>query len=109
MKVGGEPRCLQLYADGDASELLANWKSAEGDFAHVVSKQEAIELGWFGEVSPFVAARIGDVLVSPRKEIAYYDDGEESLQSRGMIGQHGGFSRAETLIPIIRGGAFVGG
>lgn len=106
VKIGGEPRCLQLYANDDVAGLLSKWKSSESEFAHVVSKQEAIQLGWFGETSPIVASRIGDVLVSPRKEIAYYDDGPESALSRNMIGQHGGFSRAEMLIPIIKGGVF---
>jgi hypothetical protein len=46
------------------------------------------------------------VLVTPRGESVYYIEGLATPQARAMVGQHGGLSRTETLVPIIRGGAF---
>jgi hypothetical protein len=103
--VGGEPRFLHLYSN-DEGETLNRWREAEGHRSHVVSRDQAIAAGWFGHVEGFALGRIGDVLVTPRTESAYYIDGQATAQSLAMVGQHGGLSRAETLIPIIRGGVF---
>lgn len=103
--VGGEPRFLHLYSD-DVARTLAVWTEAEGSRSHVVARDTAIEAGWFGNVADFARPRIGDVLVTPRNESVYYIDGMASTQARAMVGQHGGLSRAETMVPILRGGAF---
>jgi predicted AlkP superfamily pyrophosphatase or phosphodiesterase len=103
--VGGEPRFLHLYTE-DEGGTLDRWREAEGHRSHVVTRAEAIAAGWFGQVEDFARDRIGDVLVTPRGESVYYIDGLTTAQSLAMVGQHGGLSRAETLIPIIRGGAF---
>jgi predicted AlkP superfamily pyrophosphatase or phosphodiesterase len=103
--VGGEPRFLHLYSE-DEGGTLARWLEAEGHRSHVVSRDEAIAAGWFGQVADFARGRIGDVLVTPRGESVYYVDGLATAQSLTMVGQHGGLSRAETMVPIIRGGAF---
>lgn len=103
--VGGEPRFLHLYAE-DESGTLDRWRDAEGHRSHVVVRAEAIAAGWFGRVEDFARERIGNVLVTPRGESVYYIEGIATDQSMAMVGQHGGLSRIETLIPIIRGGAF---
>ncbi|RKR74031.1 putative AlkP superfamily pyrophosphatase or phosphodiesterase [Frondihabitans australicus] len=107
--VAGEPRCLQLHVDPTASaeqraDLLAAWRESEDSRSWVVSRDEAVEAGWFGEVAPDVLPRIGDVLVAARKGIAYYRG--ENDRGRGMIGQHGSWSSEETQVPLIRFGAF---
>lgn len=103
--VGGEPRFLHLYSE-DASETLGRWRESEGQRSYIVSRDEAIACGWFGQVDDFARERIGDVLVTPRGESVYYIEGLATPQARAMVGQHGGLSRTETLVPIIRGGAF---
>jgi len=103
--VGGEPRFLHLYCD-DPARTLALWSEAEVSRSHVATRDQAIEAGWFGAVADFARPRIGDVLVTPRTESVYYIDGVASAQSRAMVGQHGGLSRAETLVPILRGGVY---
>jgi predicted AlkP superfamily pyrophosphatase or phosphodiesterase len=103
--VGGEPRFLHLYAE-DESGTLDRWRDAEGHRSHVVSREEAIAAGWFGRVEDFALERIGNVLVTPRGELVYYIEGLATDQAMAMVGQHGGLSRTETLVPIIRGGAF---
>src|SRR4051812_22234042 len=71
--VAGEPRCLQLHLapDTDPVAVAAAWTSALGDAAAVVTRAEAVELGWFGRrVDAEVLARIGEVLVAVRGPVA---------------------------------------
>ena len=103
--VGGEPRFLHLYTENQTG-MLERWRESEGHRSHVASRDEAIGAGWFGRVDDFARDRIGDVLVTPRGESVYYIEGQATSQSLAMVGQHGGLSRTETLVPIIRGGLF---
>ena len=112
--VAGEPRCLQLHFQCDASEqhraaVIQRWRTVEGDRAVVLSRSEAVESGWFGPVvEAEVAPRIGDILVAARKGIAYYDSRAASQQGRKMVGQHGSWSPDETNVPLLRLGAYAG-
>ncbi|MES2169628.1 MAG: nucleotide pyrophosphatase/phosphodiesterase family protein [Actinomycetota bacterium] len=107
--VAGEPRALQLHFEPDASaehreRVLERWRAAEGGRSWIVSREEAIESGWFGPVvDPEVAPRIGDLIVAARKQVAYYDSRAGVPQ---MIGQHGSWTAEETSIPLLRFGAF---
>lgn len=104
--VAGEPRCLQLHLEpGESADAHAErWRDHEGSRVWVATRAEAIEAGWFGEVSPEVLPRIGEVLVAARKKIAYYADPHDT--GRRMIGQHGSFSREELSVPLLRFGAW---
>lgn len=110
--IAGEPRCLQLHFEPDASPalretVLNRWRESEQDRAWVTTRAEAIDTGWFGErVAPEVVPRIGDLLIAARKSIAYYDSSPESQRARGMVGQHGSITREETAVPCLRFGAF---
>jgi len=111
--VAGDPRCLQLHIESDASpavreRLLDAWRVSESSRAWVVSRDEAIAAGWFGDVDPAVRPRIGDIVVAARKNIAYYDSRDTVSTARSMIGQHGSWSAAETRVPLLRFGAFAG-
>lgn len=104
--VAGEPRCLQLHLEAgvDPDVVAGTWREAQGARAWVATRAEAIEAGWFGEVDPEVLPRIGDVLVAARKRIAYYTDPDDT--GRRMVGQHGSLSPDESLVPLLRFGAF---
>ncbi|MFZ4895828.1 alkaline phosphatase family protein [Plantibacter sp. Mn2098] len=109
--VGGEPRCLHLYQDGEATpadrlDLAARWNEAEGHRSWILTREQAIDAGWYGEVSPEVLPRIGDVIVAARKRIAYYDSRPADQSSRSMIGQHGSLTDDERRIPLIPLGAY---
>ncbi len=106
--VAGEPRCLQLALEDDAdpAAVLERWRAAEGARAWVVTRQEAIDAGWFGAVRPEVLPRIGDVLVAARAAVAYYDERTATPRSLAMVGQHGSLSPEETRIPLARWGAY---
>jgi predicted AlkP superfamily pyrophosphatase or phosphodiesterase len=109
--VGGEPRCLALYAEpgldeGDRAGLVDGWRAAEGHRAWVLSRDEAIDAGLYGAVAEEVRPRIADVLIAARSSIAYYDRREPDRRAEAMIGQHGSLSDEETRVPLLRGGAF---
>ena len=112
--VAGEPRCIQLHFEPDASAahraaLVDHWRQAEGSRSWVVERDEAIAAGWFGPtVADIVVPRIGDVIVAARKRIAYYDTRSPDQAGRRMVGQHGSLSPDETAIPLLRFGAFAG-
>ncbi|MFT4285238.1 MAG: alkaline phosphatase family protein [Protaetiibacter sp.] len=104
--VAGEPRCLQLHLEpgADAMAVVDTWRTSEGRRAWVATRDEAVAAGWFGEVDPEVLPRIGEVLVAARGDHAYYADADD--RARGMIGQHGSLTPAETAVPLLRFGAF---
>ncbi|WP_285117503.1 alkaline phosphatase family protein [Leifsonia sp. fls2-241-R2A-40a] len=107
-EVAGEPRLLHLYLEEGASEtaVAEAWRDAEGDRSWIATRSEAIDAGWFGPtVDPEVAPRIGDVLVAPRKRVAYYDGRDPQRTGRNMVGQHGSLTPEETRVPLLRFGA----
>lgn len=108
--VAGEPRCLQLYFDPAASAVtraatIQAWRDSESSRSWVVTRDEAIDAGWFGAVEPHVQPRIGDLIIAARKGIAYYASTSET-RARQMVGQHGSWSAAELQVPLLRFGAF---
>lgn len=105
--IGGEPRMLHLYSEpGAATGVLSAWREAEATRSWVLSRDEAIEAGLFGPVSPPVEDRIGDVVVAARAGIAYYDDRLADKRPQKMVGQHGSLTSEERIVPLIRLGAF---
>lgn len=109
--IAGDPRCLHLHFEPDASELqraraLDAWRASESTRSWVFTRAELIASGWLGAVDPAVEGRIGDVIVAARKGIAYYDGRTATAHSRAMIGQHGSFSADELRVPLLRFGAF---
>ncbi len=109
--VGGDPRCLQLYLEPGASPadreaLAAAWRRSEESRAWIATREKAIAAGWFGPVDPEVEPRLGDVIVAARKLVAYYDGRGGDTTGRSMIGQHGSLTSDETMVPLLRAGAF---
>lgn len=102
--VAGEPRCLQLHAEGDADAVADGWRDWLGDSAWVATRQQVIDSGWLGDVHPDVAPRLGDVFVAVRGRGAVYVDADDP--GRGMIGQHGSLTPDELRVPLRRFGAF---
>lgn len=109
--VGGEPRCLALYlepglGERERADLVRRWREAEDGRAWVLTRDEAIDAGLFGEVHDAVRPRIADLLVAARAGIAYYDRREPDRQAERMIGQHGSMTDEETRVPLLRFGAY---
>lgn len=109
--VAGEPRCLQLHLDSDLPDdarraVLDAWRATEGNRAWVLTRDEAIDAGWFGTVDDAVRARIGDIIVAAAKNIVYYDVRKLNDPARRMVGQHGSWNSDELIVPLLRFGAF---
>ena len=104
----GEPRGLQLHVDADAlDDLLVAWRRWVRREATVLSRDELVASGWLGEVDARVLGRLGDVIVVARRAVAYYDS-RTAGDSVRMVGQHGAATDAESLVPLLRLGAFGG-
>lgn len=102
----GEPRAVQLHFEPDATEetraaVILRWKEAFGAKAWVITRDEAIDRGYFGAVDERVRSRIGDVLVLASGELALYDGRRSSAQAMEMVGQHGSMTRAEREVPLL--------
>jgi Type I phosphodiesterase / nucleotide pyrophosphatase len=99
--LGGEPRARHVYAEpGAESDVLAAWREILGSRAWVVSREDAVSEGWFGPVSPRVAARIGDVVAAPAGASAVVATQAEPRES-ALIGMHGSLTPADQLVPLL--------
>jgi len=96
--LAGEGRFRQLMT-ADPAAVADRWRDRLGERAWVRTRTEAIEDGWFGQVSPRLADRFGDVLV------AMANDG--AVMSRALpkeltlVGMHGSLTAAELDVPLL--------
>jgi predicted AlkP superfamily pyrophosphatase or phosphodiesterase len=100
--IGGEPRARHVYvADGAADSVLAAWRETLAHRAWVVSRDEAIAAGWFGDrISDYARFRIGDVVAAACGSAAMVRRTSETLLS-SLIGQHGSLTTAEQRVPLL--------
>ncbi len=99
--LGGEARLRHLYAvDGAADHLEASWRESLGGRAVVVGRDDAVALGWFGDVSPRVAPRIGDVVVACRGNHGIFSSVDFPGERR-LVGLHGSLTPDEMLVPVL--------
>ncbi|WP_167142324.1 alkaline phosphatase family protein [Canibacter zhoujuaniae] len=105
--IGGEPRFRSLYLPDpeQAEHVVAELKAVEGGSLLVGTKAQWLHAGVFGAVDPENTDRIGDVLFSSRKRVAYYTENEKP-EVRLMVGQHGGFDDDERGVPLLTAGAW---
>jgi hypothetical protein len=66
----------------------------------VQSRDEAIKDGWFGEVDPAMAERIGDVIAAASGTTAIVATRTDPLVF-AMFGMHGSLTPSEQLIPSL--------
>lgn len=103
---GGEPRMLHLYTEPDLPDegkqrLVRSWQATHGGQAWILTRQQAVGAGLFGDVGPEVVPRIGDVLVAAREPVAFYDTRRVPASALEVVGQHGSITRAEREIPLL--------
>lgn len=99
--VAGEARFRQLYCRGGAvDDVAATWREVLGERAEIVTRDEALARGWFGELDPTVRPRIGDVLAACRDDYAVLSTSAFPFEAR-LVGLHGSLTPAEMLIPIV--------
>lgn len=103
--LGGEPRARHVYAEpGAADDVREAWRNVLGDRALVVSREQAIDEGWFGPVADRVLPRIGDVIAATLGEVGIVRTVKEKFES-GLLGVHGSLTPAEMRVPFL---TFVG-
>jgi hypothetical protein len=100
--VGGEPRNLQLYVErGSASDVVDAWAAHVGDRARVLTREQVVDEGWFGPVTPRVAHRIGDVVAVMEDGFAVVHSGLMRPEVVRLLGLHGATSEAELAVPVV--------
>ena len=98
--IGGEVRARHVYTRAGA-DVLPVWREVLGDRAWVVTREEAIAAGWFGDrVADDVRLRIGDVVVAARGCSGMLRRAAEPIES-SLIGQHGSLTEAEQRVPLL--------
>ncbi|MBJ7339141.1 nucleotide pyrophosphatase/phosphodiesterase family protein [Mycolicibacterium sp.] len=100
--IGGEARARHVYADdGAADDVLAAWRGTLGARAWVVSRDEAIAAGWFGDrIADGVHGRIGDVVAAGRGTTVMVRRTVEPIES-ALLGHHGSLTTAEQRVPLL--------
>ncbi|THJ67506.1 alkaline phosphatase family protein [Arthrobacter echini] len=106
----GEPRMLHLHLEPDLDDaaraaLATRWHEAFGSRAWILSRDDAVRRGYFGDVSETVLPRIGDLLVLAREPVALFDGRRTEPAAFAMIGHHGSLTRVEREIPLLRIGS----
>ena len=102
--MSGEGRFRWLHCD--PSEVEAVYDCANelyGDVGWVITKEEALEGGLFGqgakENRDVVASRLGDIALLARNDVAFYDPIETGPME--LICRHGSLTDAELKVPLI--------
>jgi hypothetical protein len=98
---GGEARFRHLYCrTGAVDDVYAAWSSFLGPTADVLTRDAAIERGWFGEVIPTVYPRLGDVVVAMRDDHSVFSSTDFPYELT-LVGLHGSLTPDEMVIPIL--------
>jgi predicted AlkP superfamily pyrophosphatase or phosphodiesterase len=97
--LGGEPRVRHVYVD--SPDVYAVWTELLGDRAWVLTRDEAIDAGWFGPVvADHARPRIGDLVVAARANTAIVRTKVEPRMAL-LSGQHGSLMPDDQLIPLL--------
>ncbi len=98
---GGEARFRHLYcATGAVDDVAARWKERLGGDAIVVTRDQAIEAGWFGPVESDVRPRLGDVMVACMGDLAVVSTSRFPYEAT-LVGLHGSLTPQEMVVPLL--------
>ncbi|MEV0619230.1 nucleotide pyrophosphatase/phosphodiesterase family protein [Nonomuraea sp. NPDC050404] len=100
--LGGEARARHVYTEpGAAGQVLEAWRETLRGKAWVVSRQEAVESGWFGpRVHSRWLERIGDVVAVPHADLAITAPANHPFEAL-FTGYHGSLTAAEQHVPLL--------
>ncbi len=96
--VAGEARFRQLYT-AHPGNVAARFADYLGERAWVYTREQAMDLGWFGPTAGRIAPRIGDVLVAARDDSGFLT--HSFPQEFGLVGMHGSLTEDEMLVPLL--------
>lgn len=99
--MSGEGRFRWLHVRPGATEgVQEKLAAAYGEVAWVLTRQEMVDLGWFGgELTPEVEERLGDVALVAREPVAFLDPADTGEVS--LVARHGSLTAAETWVPLL--------
>jgi hypothetical protein len=98
-RLGGEPRCRQVYTRaGATADVVARWTETLRGHARVMTRAEACRALYAGPVQ--YEDRIGDVIAVATDDVVLASDRTDRLIS-SLKGHHGADSDAETFIPLL--------
>ena len=98
--MSGEGRFRWLHArPGAAADVLDAASSLEASgVAWVRSAEQASADGWFGAVGEPARARMGDVAIAARADVAFRDPTDSDAW---LVCRHGSLTAAEMLVPLV--------
>lgn len=98
----GDGRARQLHVTpGATDDVLAAWRAEVGSDGFVVTRDEAIDAGWFGTViRDEVRASIGDVIAVADGPVAWVHRDADLFGGR-LPGLHAGLTRREIEVPAL--------
>ena len=79
--------------------MLATWQAVLGDAAWMVSREQAVDEGWFGPSPRRFADRIGDVVAAALGAPA--SPARTRSRSPAWSGSTARFTSAEQLVPLL--------
>jgi hypothetical protein len=99
--LGGEARFRHVYCrSGAVADVHDAWREHLGDRASVLTRDEALARGWFGQVDSEVLPRIGDVVAAAHRDHVILSSADFPYESR-LIGMHGSLTPVEMLVPVL--------
>lgn len=101
-RVAGEPRSPQVYAvAGAVDEVLARWRERLGARGTVLSREQAVAAGLFGDVREEVLPRIGDVVALMAPGHSVVDSRVHRPELIALRGVHGSITADEMDVPLL--------
>jgi hypothetical protein len=98
---GGEARFRHLYCDtGAVDDVAQRWTTRLGAEAIVVTRDQAIDEGWFGTVEAAVRPRLGDVIVASMGDLAVMSTSRFPYEAT-LVGLHGSLTEDEMRVPLL--------
>ncbi|MDQ3932835.1 MAG: alkaline phosphatase family protein [Actinomycetota bacterium] len=100
--LAGEPRLRHVHArNGAEQDVLDAWRERLGGRAWILTREQALEEGWFGPtVFESARARIGDIVVAAHLGLAILQSDLDPHQA-ALVGHHGSITDAERLVPLV--------
>lgn len=100
--ITNEPRAPHVYClPGAADAVEQTWRARLADSALVLTREQAIDEGWFGPVAPRNVERIGDVVVAMGELGAIEDSRTSKPILLRLLGMHGSVTRDEIAVPLL--------
>jgi hypothetical protein len=101
--LGGEARFRHVYCHpGAVDDVAATWTSVLGPWATVLTRDQAVDRGWFGVVEAAVRPRIGDVVAAARGTWGLFSSVDFHYETT-LVGLHGSLTPREMHIPVLVG------